>query len=144
MRLRTWGRRTAWGLLGLLGLLAVVVVVAGPYLLVARLAHGRFVFKDQLNAGLTPASFQLPFEEIEFRSTDGVTLRGWWVPAPSARGSVVLVHGMNRSRIEMVRKVPFLHGQGWNALLFDLRAHGASGGDRRSFGYFERLDVRGA
>ena len=43
------------------------------------------------------------------------------VPAPGARGTVVLVHGLNRSRIENARKLPFLHAQGWNALLFDLR-----------------------
>ena len=48
------------------------------------------------------------------------------MPAPDAKGTVVLVHGLNRSRIEMVKKVPFLHAQGWNALLFDLRNHGES------------------
>jgi pimeloyl-ACP methyl ester carboxylesterase len=54
------------------------------------------------------------------------------------------VHGLNRSRIEMVKKVPFLHKQGWNALLFDLRHHGASGGDVSSFGFFEKQDVHAA
>jgi pimeloyl-ACP methyl ester carboxylesterase len=57
---------------------------------------------------------------------------------------VVLVHGLNRSRLEMVGKVPFLHGQGWNALLFDLRFHGESGGTMRSLGYYEREDVHAA
>jgi hypothetical protein len=32
-----------------------------------------------------------------------VALQGWFVPAPGAKGSVVLVHGLNRSRIEMVK-----------------------------------------
>ena len=54
------------------------------------------------------------------------------------------MHGLNRSRIEMARKLPFLHAQGWNALLFDLRKHGASEGTRTGFGYFERRDVRAA
>jgi pimeloyl-ACP methyl ester carboxylesterase len=73
-----------------------------------------------------------------------VTLQGWWVPADDAHGSVVLVHGLNRSRVEMIRKVPFLHRAGWNALLFDLRRHGASEGTVRSLGWGERLDVLGA
>jgi pimeloyl-ACP methyl ester carboxylesterase len=54
------------------------------------------------------------------------------------------VHGLNRSRIEMVKKVPFLHARGWNALLFDLRHHGASGGGVSSFGYFEKADAHAA
>jgi len=84
------------------------------------------------------------FEDVSFSAPDGVTLKGWWVPAPEARGTVVLVHGLNRSRIEMVKKVPFLHKQGWNALLFDLRHHGESGGSASSFGFFEKQDVHAA
>jgi pimeloyl-ACP methyl ester carboxylesterase len=97
--------------------------------------------KDAENQGLTPGSFQLPFEDVTFASRDGVPLSGWWVAAPEAKGTVVLVHGLNRSRIEMVKKTPFLHKLGWNVLLFDLRRHGASGGTVRSMGLRERLDV---
>ena len=66
------------------------------------------------------------------------------MPAEGARGSAVLVHGLNRSRIEMIRKAPFLHAHGWNALLFDLRHHGDSGGATTTFGYREKEDVRAA
>ena len=115
-----------------------------PYFLGGLVTTRRFVYNDRENAGLTPASFDLPFEEISFQARDGVALKGWWVGAPQPRGTVVLVHGLNRSRIEMVKKVPFLHERGWNALLFDLRHHGASGGKVSSFGYFEKEDARAA
>jgi hypothetical protein len=55
-----------------------------------------------------------------------------------------MVHGLNRSRIEMVRRAPFVHRAGWNALLFDLRHHGASGGQATTFGALEREDVKAA
>jgi len=55
-----------------------------------------------------------------------------------------MVHGLNRARVEMIRKVPFVHQQGWNALLFDLRHHGESGGEATTFGVHERYDVRAA
>jgi pimeloyl-ACP methyl ester carboxylesterase len=115
-----------------------------PWWLAGRATRGRYVFPDRENAGVTPATFQLPFEDVSFRAADGVALSAWWVPAPGAQGTVVLVHGLNRSRIEMVRKVPFVHGQGWNALLLDLRHHGQSGGDVSSFGWLEQQDVRAA
>ncbi|HET9316306.1 MAG TPA: alpha/beta fold hydrolase [Vicinamibacteria bacterium] len=136
-----WLRRTAYVLLG-----ALLVFVFGflPWFLGTRITTGRFVFNDRENAGLTPQSFSLPFEDVSFQSPDGVTLKGWWIPAEEARGTVVLVHGLNRSRIEMVRKVPFLHQQGWNALLFDLRGHGESGRAARTLGWFEKDDVRAA
>jgi pimeloyl-ACP methyl ester carboxylesterase len=100
--------------------------------------------KDPENQGVTPASLGLTSEDVTFKARDGVSLSGWLVPAPAAKGTVVLVHGLNRSRIEMVKKVPFLNRLGWNALLFDLRRHGESGGTVRSLGYHERNDVLGA
>ena len=115
-----------------------------PYFLAGAFTVRSFQMQDDENEGMTPASAGLAFEDVSFSARDGVPLSGWWVPAENAKGTVVLVHGLNRSRIEMVRKVPFIHSQGWNALLFDLRRHGKSGGTVRSLGYHERQDVLGA
>ncbi len=128
------------------GLLVVALLLGGalPWWLAGVATTRRFEYPDRENAGLTPASFQLPFEEASFASKDGVALRGWWVPAPGARGTVVLVHGLNRTRVENARKLPFLQAQGWNALLFDLRHHGQSGGETSTFGWREKDDVAAA
>ncbi len=136
--MKRWWRRIL-----LLLLIALLGFVFGfvPYFLAGVFTIRTFQMKDADNQGLTPASFQLPFEDVKFNSKDGVPLSGWWVPAPEAKGTVILVHGLNRSRIEMVKKTPFLNNLGWNVLLFDLRRHGASGGTVRSLGYHERLDV---
>jgi uncharacterized protein len=141
MRLRPWIKRL---LLGAAGAVALLVFGALPYLLASQITSRRFNYRDRENGGLTPASFQLPFEEVAFPTADGIPLQGWWVPAKDPAGTVVLVHGLNRSRIEMIRKVPFLHRLGWNALLFDQRGHGASGGSVRSLGYHEKGDVHAA
>jgi uncharacterized protein len=131
---------------GLVVAAGLVVFVFGwaPWWLAGLFTLHRFKYNDKANAGVTPASFSLPFEEVTFAAPDGVPLKGWWVPAADAHGTVILVHGLNRSRIEMVRKVPFLHRLGWNALLFDLRHHGESGGDVSSFGFYEKQDVHAA
>jgi uncharacterized protein len=121
-----------------------------PYFLAGIATTRRFQFPDKENAGLTPASFHLASEDVAFRSGDGVELKGWWVPAagapgaPGAIGTVVMVHGLNRSRIEMVKRAPFVHEAGWNALLIDLRHHGASGGLTTTFGVKEKGDVEAA
>jgi len=43
-----------------------------------------------------------------------------------------------------VKNTRFLHQHGWNALLLDLRAHGASAGTATTFGVREKEDVRAA
>jgi pimeloyl-ACP methyl ester carboxylesterase len=115
-----------------------------PYWLGGMATTRRFQFPDRENGNLTPSSFELPFEDVAFRSGDGTELEAWWVPRSGGRGTVVMVHGLNRSRIEMVRRVPFVNAQGWSALLIDLRHHGASGGGTTTFGVKEKEDVEAA
>ncbi len=141
MKLRKWIKALA--LVVLLGL-AIFIFGFAPWYLGSRSVSHRFSYNDKENAGLTPASFQLPFEDVSITAKDGVPLSAWWVPVENARGTVILAHGLNRSRIEMVRKTPFLHRTGWNALLLDLRHHGKSGGNVSSFGFFEKQDVAAA
>jgi pimeloyl-ACP methyl ester carboxylesterase len=126
--------------------LGILLFIFGwvPYFFGGLATTRRFEYRDRENGGLTPASFELPFKEVRFRSVDGVDLHGWWVPADEAVGTVVMVHGLNRSRVEMVKKTPFVHDRGWNALLFDLRHHGESGGEATTFGVRERDDVHAA
>lgn len=139
--MKRWARRLA---ILLLASLLFFVFGFAPWFLAGVATLNRFAYNDRENAGLTPGSFQLAFEDVKLKARDGVELGAWWVPAAGARGTVVLIHGLNRSRIEMVKKVPFLAARGWNTLLLDLRRHGASGGTTTSFGAAEKLDALGA
>ncbi len=138
---RTWLKRIAIFLVAAFVLFTVGWV---PYWLGGMATTRRFQFPDRENGNLTPASFELAFEDVAFRSGDGTEIKAWWVPAAAGRGTVVMVHGLNRARIEMVRRAPFVHEGGWNALLIDLRHHGASGGQATTFGVKEKEDVAAA
>ncbi len=104
--------------------------------------------------------WQREFEEIEFASADGTTLRGWWIPAkpitpsPSPRSTgargetcsrtLIICHGIAANR-GMV--LPFVEVGDWldaNVLMFDLRGHGESGGRSITLGYKEKDDVLAA
>ena len=94
-----------------------------------------------------PADLGLRFEAISFPSRrDSVRLEGWLLPGESGAPSIVFVHGLGSTRsgdhaLELAR---LLQGRGYNALLFDLRAHGSSGGERVAAGLHEKSDVLGA
>ena len=94
----------------------------------------------------TPASFGLGYREVEFPSTDGVRLRSWWVPVEGSSLAAVLVPGWGGYKFDehLLHTVPVYHGAGYSVLLLDLRAQGESGGARRTLGYREVRDVRGA
>lgn len=92
---------------------------------------------------------ELGFEsvhELSFRSrTGGVTLRGWLVPAGGDL-AVILVHGLHSHAWDCQTPdlVRAYQDAGFTVLLFDLRAQGASGGERAGAGLLERGDLRAA
>jgi pimeloyl-ACP methyl ester carboxylesterase len=137
-------RRLKLAAAALVAVLVFLIFGWVPYWLAGMATGRRFDFPDKENASLTPASFNLASEDVSFTAPDGVTLKGWWVSAPNAHGTVILLHGLYRRRIEMVKKVPFVVERGWNALLFDLRHHGQSGGSVSTFGYYEKGDAKAA
>ena len=96
-----------------------------------------------------PAASVAPtYEDVSFRSTDGLLLKGWWFPVPSADRAVIVVHGRAANRIKSsfnAHKIAqFLLANRYSVLLFDLRAHGESEGLRYSLGQYEPRDVLAA
>jgi uncharacterized protein len=83
----------------------------------------------------------ISYQEIELTTKDGIKLAAWYTPPQN--GSVILVaHGYNASRPEDIYAMFAKHGYG--VLAWDFRAHGQSGGDNCSLGYYEQLDVEAA
>jgi len=82
-------------------------------------------------------------EAVDVRSADGVTVRGWYVPAAadSAR-CVVLAAGVGGNRKAMVARGEFYLARGWSTLLVDLRGTGESDPERISMGWHEAEDLR--
>lgn len=83
----------------------------------------------------------IPYQEIELTTKDGVKLAAWYTP-PHAEGSgavILVAHGYNANRPEDIYVMFAKHGYG--VLAWDFRAHGQSGGDTCSLGYYEQLDV---
>ncbi|MFP4136532.1 MAG: alpha/beta hydrolase [Candidatus Acetothermia bacterium] len=92
----------------------------------------------------TPSYFDLPYQNVEFQSTRGITIKGWYVPGTYSDKAVVLAPGLGGTRWSMLWHVPFLVDAGYNVLLFDPRCTGLSEGNRYGFGYFQSQDIQHA
>jgi len=92
----------------------------------------------------SPDHLGLDYEDVIFTTSDGIQLKGWFIPSPYSRAAVILGHGFTRSRQEMLDVAAMLSRNCYNVLLFDWRAHGESGGEQTTFGYEEVKDVAAA
>ncbi len=83
--------------------------------------------------------------EVTFPARDGTMLRGWFVPATRRGGAtVVLLHGYGNSRFQLLPHADYLHRDGYNVFLIDMRGRGASGGNAVTLGAHEPFDALGA
>lgn len=93
----------------------------------------------------SPHDRGLSYRDVGFVGSQGLTLRGWLIPARAAPlGSVVLVHGRGADRRELMRFAPALHEAGLTLLAFDLRGAGESEPAASTMGAYESEDVLAA
>jgi len=86
----------------------------------------------QTPAERTPGDLGIGFETVRFPTTGGLSLHGWWIPAPAepeCAPTLILIHGWSRNAGRMLPFAGPLHGAGFNLLAFDARCHGVSGCD---------------
>jgi uncharacterized protein len=134
----------------LLAAKVVLLVLGIGYLGLSAVLARQVMIPERHAIQGTPADLGLPYESVSFESADDhIPLRGWYLPASGQR-AVVLVHGLDGNRWETspVNETKALTQQlvqhGFDVVLFDLRGHGESGGERVGLGWFERRDVFGA
>jgi fermentation-respiration switch protein FrsA (DUF1100 family) len=124
--------------------LGTVLFLLAALIWLAWAGSSRLMARRTPDESTSPADYGLAYDDVAFSSRDGVTLRGWFIPAPSAQGTVVFCPGHAGSMDPDVVYAPWFNEAGFNVLMFDFRAHGRSDGDRVSMGYFERQDLLGA
>jgi fermentation-respiration switch protein FrsA (DUF1100 family) len=124
-------------------LAGVVGYLSFSYVIAERLTH-----VVRYPVGRAPMVAASIYEDVTFRTDDGVTLRGWYFPTRGDRAAII-VHGKDGNRIggehrTIEKLADFLITSGYSVLVFDLRGNGDSGGDRFSLGFQERRDVAAA
>jgi len=75
---------------------------------------------------------------------DGPMLDGWQCRSTAAihRGTVVYLHGIADNRGSSIVTIQRMLPAGFDVIAYDSRGHGASEGDRCTYGYFEKRDLQ--
>ena len=93
-----------------------------------RVFEWRQIFQPARRVVRTPDEVGLVYEEIRFVAEDSTFLRGWWVPAPAAVGTLMYLHGSGGNMGDRVEVLRDLHRLGLNLFTFDYRGYGDSRG----------------
>lgn len=116
-----------------------------------------FAFNYAVN-NITPYSIIKPFrrtnpvitdffkrnaESFDITTNDSIKLYGYFIKSKSSSsfGTIILLHGIGDNKESNLALTEFLAQNGYNSLIFDLRAHGQSTGSYCTYGYYEKMDV---
>ncbi len=127
----------------LLNIALAAATAYGLMLLAVFLMQSRLVYFPDVGRGhvSTPRAAGLDFESVQLRTSDGVTLDAWWVPAREQRGAVVMFHGNAGNISHRIGYLAMFNRFGYSALLIDYRGYGRSSGSPSEAGTYRDAEA---
>jgi uncharacterized protein len=116
-------------------LLLSLVALMAAYQLVLPVAVA-YMSTHVARAEVPPPNLGAPYENVTLHTSDGLELRGWYVP--SENGAAVISFPGRKGTQEQAR---MLVENGYGVLLFDRRGEGISEGDGNMFGWGGERDI---
>ena len=98
-----------------------------------------YVVTHAARAKVPPADLGAVYENVQFRTSDGLLLKGWYIPSRN-RAAVISFPGRASSQ----QRAKLLARHGYGVLLFDRRGEGDSEGDPNLFGWQGERDIHAA
>jgi fermentation-respiration switch protein FrsA (DUF1100 family) len=102
-----------------------------------------YIKPTKFHTNVTPDTFNLEYENISFKTKDGLTLRGWFIPANSSNYSnaaIIIGHGFPFDKNNILPVTKFLNKH-YNLLYYDFRYFGESDGKITTLVYKEQDDM---
>ncbi len=120
------------------------ITLAAGYLALCALVYFRqssYVYYPTQEIGLTPAYYDLDYEELRLDTEDGETIHAWFVygrgaiglrdvtgEEEKAKATILFCHGNGGNRGDRVYTLEILCRMGFDVLIFDYRGYGGSSG----------------
>jgi pimeloyl-ACP methyl ester carboxylesterase len=134
---------TRWYTKLLMALLALVFFAALATTAIAGFLVYRIVKPQRTSSEINMASFPGRPETVEFEVPGPGKREAWFFPGLRGAPTIVLCHGYESSRGELLTLVSALQDHQYNVFVFDFAAHGANPGIT-TFGYREADELRAA
>ena len=128
-------------------------VIAWPYILTAVVVYAglaailsifqaKFIYFPQSSIDATPNYIGLEYEAVQFETSDGIRLCGWFILNEKARAVVLFCHGNAGNISHRLESIQIFHKLGLSIFIFDYRGFGQSQGTPSEQGTY--LDAEAA
>jgi fermentation-respiration switch protein FrsA (DUF1100 family) len=112
-------------------LISIAVVLLIAYSVLGWTLYFRqpkFLYCPVREVTYTPDELGLDFENVFFRTADGLRLNGWYIPDEKREFTVLFCHGNGGNIMHRLDSINILYNLGLNCFIFDYRGYGNSEG----------------
>jgi len=116
---------------GLLHLLLVVFITWCGIAVYLYFSQSRMLYYPDMPSRVlqgSPADIGLAYDTVWLMAGDGTRLHAWFVPATTARGTLLFNHGNAGNIGDRLDSISLFHSLGLNVLIYDYRGFGESEG----------------
>lgn len=107
---------------------AVILITYIAFGAVLYVMQPKFLYSPVREVSITPAELGRDFENVVFKSADGLDLNGWYIPAKKSKLTVLFCHGNGGNIGHRLDSINIFHNLGLNCFIFDYRGYGSSPG----------------
>ena len=112
-------------------LILFIFVLLFTYFVLAAVLYfmqPKFLYGPVREVFSTPDELGLDFENVNFKSADGMNLAGWYVPVENPKFTLLFCHGNGGNIAHRLDSINIFHKLGLNCFIFDYRGYGDSQG----------------
>jgi fermentation-respiration switch protein FrsA (DUF1100 family) len=120
-----------------------IIIVLFVIILFSLLNFLMSIHPIKLGHKRVPSELNLEYENVSFKTSDNLILRGWFIPSNYSDAVIIVGHGYPFSKSNILLFSSFLQ-EHYNLLLFDFRYFGESEGSYTTVGLKEQEDFKAA
>ena len=125
-------------------IIRIVIIALGFFFVTSLWGFYISIRPPRIVSSLTPKNLQLDYENVWFKTSDRLTLSGWFIPGKTAtKKTLILLHGYPADKGDILPALSFLQ-KDYNLFLFDFRYLGESEGKYSTAGANEVEDLLAA
>ena len=109
-------------------IISAIVVAYLAFVGLLYVIQDRLVYFPVSELAATPRDRGLEYEELSLVTDDGVTLHGWFIPAPEARAVLLYFHGNAGNISHRLDRIALFRRLDLSVLIVDYRGYGRSAG----------------
>ncbi|KIY23846.1 MULTISPECIES: alpha/beta hydrolase [Mesobacillus] len=119
------------------------IFISNKVMFLKRREEEEIVHQEAEAGHLIPGEYEsLPKTEVTIPSSFGYEVKAILVEPHDTNHYIIISHGVTQSKMNSIKYMNLFLNRGFNAVIYDHRRHGESGGKTTSYGYYEKFDLQ--